>query len=106
MRPPAPTQPSVCFAIVKPLNLYNQVLRFVVLATGTEDGAEYAPSTARWSNDCASTPTGRIAIESPSLVSTTTGFLRTPSVDRIATCGWLMIGAVISVPNEPEFDRV
>ena len=51
-------------------------------------------------------PTGRIAIESPSDVSMTTGFLRTPSVERIATCGWLMIGAVISVPNVPEFDSV
>ncbi len=39
-------------------------------------------------------------------ISTTTGFLRTPSVDRIATCGWLMTGAVISVPNVPEFDSV
>ena len=38
--------------------------------------------------------------------SITTGFLCTPSVDRIATCGWLMIGAVISVPNTPEFDSV
>ena len=38
--------------------------------------------------------------------STTTGFLRTPSVDRIATCGWLMIGAVMKVPNEPELESV
>ena len=29
---------------------------------------------------------------------TATGRMLTPSVDRIATCGWLMIGAVTSVP--------
>src|SRR5690606_40253016 len=69
--------------------------------TRARNAPEYAPSTARWSNDCARMPTGRIAIESPSGCSRTTGFFRTPSVDRIATCGWLMIGAVISVTNEP-----
>src|SRR5690606_20700392 len=74
--------------------------------TRARNAPEYAPSTARWSNDCARMPTGRIAIESPSGASITIGFLRTPSVDRIATCGWLMIGAVISVPNEPLFEIV
>ena len=49
---------------------------------------------------------GRMAIASPAPVSTTAGFLRTPSVERIATCGWLMIGAVISVPKVPEFEIV
>ena len=37
----------------------------------------------------------------PSGRSTTTGRRFTPSVDRIATCGWLMIGNVSSVPNGP-----
>ena len=39
----------------------------------------------------------------PSGSSTTTGRRLTPSVDRIATCGWLMIGSVISVPYGPGF---
>ena len=33
----------------------------------------------------------------------TTGSLRMPSVARIATCGWLMIGSVSAVPNGPMF---
>ncbi len=40
-------------------------------------------------------------MNSPCGVSTTTGRLRMASVDRIATCGTLMIGAVNSVPNAP-----
>jgi hypothetical protein len=36
----------------------------------------------------------------------TTGFFRTPWVERISTCGWLMIGAVFSVPKVPEFESV
>ncbi|MNC87788.1 hypothetical protein D3C83_35450 [compost metagenome] len=46
-------------------------------------------------------PTGRIAMVSPPEPSTTTGRLRMASVDRIATCGGLMMGAVISVPKAP-----
>ena len=34
-------------------------------------------------------------------VETTAGFSRIASVDRIATCGALMIGAVNLVPNAP-----
>ena len=34
---------------------------------------------------------------------TTTGRRFTPSVERIATWGWLMIGSVIVVPNGPGF---
>ena len=34
----------------------------------------------------------------PSSSGTATGCGFTPSVDRIATCGWLMIGPVMSVP--------
>src|SRR3954466_5538361 len=34
---------------------------------------------------------------------TTKGRRCTPSVDRIATCGWLMIGNVSAVPNGPGF---
>ncbi len=37
----------------------------------------------------------------PSGSSMTTGRLRTPSVDKIATCGWLITGTVISVPKPP-----
>ena len=37
----------------------------------------------------------------PSGRSTTTGRRLTPSVERMATCGWLMIGSVIVVPNGP-----
>ena len=37
----------------------------------------------------------------PSGSSTTTGRFLTPSVDTIATWGWLMTGAVMSVPNPP-----
>ncbi len=51
-------------------------------------------------------PTGRIAMLSPSGPSITTGRLRMASVDRIATCGGLMIGAVISVPYAPLFVMV
>jgi hypothetical protein len=39
----------------------------------------------------------------PSGSSTTTGRFLLPSVERIATCGWLMIGAVRNVPNGPGF---
>ena len=53
----------------------------MIVFTSRKNAAEYAPSTARWSNDCASTPTGRMAMVSPSADSTTTGFLRTASVD-------------------------
>ena len=51
-------------------------------------------------------PIGRIATSSPFAPLITTGFLATPSTDRMATCGWLMIGAVIRVPNEPELEIV
>ena len=37
----------------------------------------------------------------PSGSSTTTGFRATPSVDKIATWGWLMMAPVIRVPNGP-----
>ncbi len=53
---------------------------------------------ARWSQLMAIVPTGWMAIESPAGVSTTTGRFLTPSVERMATWGWLMIGAEISVP--------
>ena len=39
----------------------------------------------------------------PSGAVITTGRRLTPSVDRIATWGWLMIGAVRNVPNGPGF---
>ncbi len=40
-----------------------------------------------------------MAIDSlPSGNGTTTGLRETPSVERIATCGWLMMAPVISVP--------
>ena len=35
---------------------------------------------------------------SPSGPSTATGRLAMPSVESIATCGWLMIGSVMNVP--------
>src|ERR1019366_76705 len=64
----------------------------------------YAPSTARWSKESANMPTEWIPIASdPSGAVMTTGRRFTPSVDRIATCGWLMIGAVKKVPNGPGF---
>ena len=37
----------------------------------------------------------------PSSAVTTTGRRFTPSVDRMATWGWLMIGAVMNVPKGP-----
>ena len=37
----------------------------------------------------------------PSGSSMATGRLRTPSVERMATCGWLMTGTVMKVPNGP-----
>ena len=47
-------------------------------------------------------PTGWMAIASPpSGASTTTGLRTIASVDRIATCGWLMIGIVSTEPAEP-----
>ena len=39
----------------------------------------------------------------PSGAVITTGRRLIPSVERIATCGWLMIGAVMNVPNGPGF---
>ena len=47
------------------------------------------PSNARWSYTIPMIPTGWIAMASP----TATGRRFTPSVHRIATFGWLMIGA-------------
>ena len=45
-----------------------------------------------------------MAIDSlPSTSVTTTGLRVTPSVERIATWGWLMIGSTRWVPNEPVF---
>ena len=45
---------------------------------------------------------GRIAIDSlPSASVTTTGRLTIASRSRIATCGWLMIGVAMIVPNWP-----
>ena len=37
----------------------------------------------------------------PSGRSPTTGLRAIASVDRIATCGWLMIGIVSTLPAEP-----
>jgi len=42
----------------------------------------------------------------PSAVFTTTGFRVIASVDRIATCGWLMIGIVNTLPAEPLLEIV
>ena len=39
----------------------------------------------------------------PSASVTTTGRLTTASTSRIATCGWLMTGVAMSVPNWPGF---
>src|SRR5262249_10201074 len=53
----------------------------------------YAPSKARWSHVRTSRPVWWMAMaSSPSGPETTTGRFLIPSVDRIATCGWLMIG--------------
>ena len=46
-------------------------------------------------------PIRRGATKSPSEVETTAGFNRMASVERIATCGALMIGAVNVVPKAP-----
>ena len=42
----------------------------------------------------------------PSGRATTTGRRMMASVERIATCGWLMIGAVSTEPAEPLFEMV
>ncbi len=42
----------------------------------------------------------------PSASVTTTGLRVTPSVERIATWGWLMTGITMNVPNGPEFEMV
>ena len=42
----------------------------------------------------------------PSVVATTTGLRVMASVDRIATCGWLMIGIVSTEPAEPLLEIV
>ena len=48
-----------------------------------------------------------MAIDSPpSLSVITTGFRDTPSVESIATWGWLMTGATMKVPKGPEFETV
>ena len=47
-----------------------------------------------------------MAMASPPSTSITTGFFVTPSIDRIATCGWLITGAVIRVPKVPELEMV
>ena len=60
------------------------------------NAAAYAPSKARWSHVSARMPTWRMASESsPSGPVTTQGRFRMPSVERIATWGWLMIGSVM-----------
>ncbi len=46
-------------------------------------------------------PIGRGTMTSPASVRTTAGRGRIASVDRIATCGALMIGVVNSVPKAP-----
>ena len=46
-------------------------------------------------------PIMRGATKSPSCVDTTAGFRRIASVERMPTCGALMIGAVNVVPNAP-----
>ena len=42
----------------------------------------------------------------PSAVATTTGLRVIASVDRMATCGWLMIGMVNTLPAEPLLEMV
>jgi hypothetical protein len=42
----------------------------------------------------------------PSAVSTTTGLRVIASVERIATCGWLMMGIVSTDPAEPLLEIV
>ena len=42
----------------------------------------------------------------PSSVSTTTGLRTMASVDRIATCGWLITGIVSTDPAEPLLEMV
>ncbi len=50
--------------------------------------AAYAPSTARWSNVSANSPTEWMPTDSaPSLAVMTTGFRTTESVESIATWG-------------------
>ena len=74
----------------------------ITLATSRRNDETYAPSTARWSNASASRPTEWIAIDSePSGEVTTTGLRLIPSVERIATWGWAMIGKVKVVPYPP-----
>ena len=52
-------------------------------------------------------PTEWMAIASdPSAAVTTTGLRLTPSVDRIATWGWLMIAPVNRVPKGPGLEMV
>ena len=46
-------------------------------------------------------PVMRAAMKSPSCVETTAGFRRIASVERMPTCGALMIGVVNAVPNAP-----
>ena len=49
-------------------------------------------------------PTWRMAIDVVAVgAGHDPGRLRMPSVERIATWGWLMIGSVMNVPNGPGF---
>src|SRR5262249_56266022 len=82
----------------------SQSVPWIVSFMPWRKAAAYAPSKARASHVSARSPTCRIAIESsPSGPVTTHGRLRMPSVERIPTWGWLMIGSVMNVPHGPGF---
>ena len=74
--------------------------------TSLRKAAAWAPSFARWSIPTTMFMIGRIAITSPSSVSTTTGRLVMFSIVRMATSGTLMIGIVMFEPNQPVLSSV
>ena len=60
-----------------------------------------APSVARWSNEAQRAMTGRIPMVSPVGVSITTGRFTIASIEMIAIWGMLMIGWLVTEPNQP-----
>src|SRR5215467_14559021 len=61
-----------------------------------------APSTTRWSNERERYEQVRMAsMSSPSGPVSTLGRFSIAPTQRIATCGWLMIGVPVSDPNTP-----
>src|SRR5262245_53558474 len=63
-----------------------------------------APSTTRWSNERERYEQVRMAsMSSPSGPVSTLGRFSIAPTQRIATCGWLMIGVPVSEPKTPGF---